>query len=222
MCLAVLDYQPDRTVLLAHRDEYYQRPTLPLHVWPNGIAAGKDLEAGGTWLGVAPNGRWAILTNIPTPEEIARVLAPGDNQALPPAPKVARSRGLLVLDYLTGRWDTPPEGRYAGFNLLLGRPGRVDYFSSHAPHQTLKPGLYTLANAPLNHPETRTSRARELYSLQLTALEELKIDLGHYGTRSTTLLIIEKDAPIRVEELSYPSLDHRSVQIELDHDFLAN
>ena len=76
MCLIALNWQPQSTVPLviaANRDEFYARPTLPLHLWADqAILAGKDLQAGGTWLGVSTSGRLgsgrvAILRATVTP-----------------------------------------------------------------------------------------------------------------------------------------------------------
>lgn len=50
-------------LLISNRDEFYARPTLPLHAC-DGIIAGRDKQAGGTWMGVNLSGRWAVLTNF--------------------------------------------------------------------------------------------------------------------------------------------------------------
>ena len=71
MCLIAWNWQPNSAtplLLLSNRDEFYGRPALPMHWWdsaPNGtqILAGKDVQAGGTWLGVSRTGRLAALTN---------------------------------------------------------------------------------------------------------------------------------------------------------------
>jgi len=92
MCLIAWNWQPDTEqplLLIANRDEFYARPALPLHRWADApIRAGKDLQAGGTWLGLAPGGRMAALTNV-------RDLR---NQRAD-----APSRGGLVSDFLRGR-----------------------------------------------------------------------------------------------------------------------
>ncbi|MGB4360081.1 MAG: NRDE family protein, partial [Rhodoferax sp.] len=67
MCLIAWNWQPkspNPLLLIANRDEFYARPTAPLHWWPDGnILAGRDLQAGGTWLGISRTGRLAALTN---------------------------------------------------------------------------------------------------------------------------------------------------------------
>ena len=68
MCLIAWNWQPHsdlQLLLIANRDEYYARPTLPLQAWKDAsIFAGKDLQAGGTWLGLGQGGRLAALTNV--------------------------------------------------------------------------------------------------------------------------------------------------------------
>ena len=82
MCLIVFSSLEDikneseySFILLANRDEYYDRPTKSIHWWKEGYLAGKDLKAGGTWLGVSEDGRFAAVTNYredPTVRESSR------------------------------------------------------------------------------------------------------------------------------------------------------
>src|SRR5512138_3989200 len=76
-------------IIAANRDERYERRSAPLGFWPDAphIAAGRDLEAGGTWLGITRQGRWAALTNF---------RQPGSYRSDAP------SRGRLVSDFLLG------------------------------------------------------------------------------------------------------------------------
>lgn len=148
MCLIVWAWQvhPDYPlILLANRDEFKQRPTTPLHPWPTDplIYAGKDDVQGGTWLGVTPQGRWAAVTNYRAPGETAAPL----------------SRGWLVRDFLLQ--NTAPEDfilnldaqGYAGFNLLLGTPQELCWFSNRGgAYRRLTPGLYGVSNALLDTP----------------------------------------------------------------------
>src|SRR5512144_1181918 len=90
MCLILtaLDAHPDYSlVVAANRDEFYDRPTAAAAFWPEHpkILGGRDLKAGGTWLGIDRTGRWAAVTNY----------RQGEREATAP-----RSRGLLVSDYL--------------------------------------------------------------------------------------------------------------------------
>jgi uncharacterized protein with NRDE domain len=95
MCLILLavDSHPQfPLVVAANRDEYYARPTRPLQPWPEApqLLAGKDLNAGGTWLGLTRNGRFAAVTNARDAH----------------APATPRSRGALTLDFLLARGPT--------------------------------------------------------------------------------------------------------------------
>ena len=90
MCVAAIAWLAHprwQMVAIGNRDEFHGRPTAPLAAWGNGIAAGRDLEAGGTWLGVS-TGRFGLVTNL---------RAPGY-----PRPGMA-SRGALVTDWLRGQ-----------------------------------------------------------------------------------------------------------------------
>ena len=74
MCLIVFAWRPGHAqplIVAANRDEFYARPSQPLAQWPHAphVYAGLDLEAGGTWLGIGANGRFAALTNIRDPNQ---------------------------------------------------------------------------------------------------------------------------------------------------------
>ena len=73
MCLVTFAVGADPRypfVLIANRDERYQRPSAAMHFWDEqqNLLAGKDLEHGGTWLGLTRSGRFATLTNHPFTE----------------------------------------------------------------------------------------------------------------------------------------------------------
>lgn len=110
MCLIAWNWQPDSDtplLLLANRDEFYARPTEPLRWWDGGkVLAGKDLQAGGTWLGVGRNGYLAAITNFRLP-----AIDPGTRP----------SRGTLVADFLRGDQDS------AGYLAALAQ--RADDYS---------------------------------------------------------------------------------------------
>ncbi|TCS40102.1 NRDE family protein [Reinekea marinisedimentorum] len=159
MCLAVIAWQPNTSApltVVANRDEFRQRPTAPMHWWADAdILAGKDLQAGGTWLGFNRSGLFALLTNI----------RPGfvGHQA-------AKSRGNLIRKFLLE--NQPIEHfhqslmldieLYGGFNLLLGDMERLFWFSSTMPEgQWLEPGVYGLSNDSLDTPWPKTELAKE-------------------------------------------------------------
>jgi len=161
MCLIALAWQMVEQyplTLIGNRDEFHQRPTRAAQPWEDEgmpqLLAGKDLEAGGTWLGVTRSGRFAALTNIRTPGAMRGPL----------------SRGKLVLDYLAG--DNSPQdylaplvahaGDFAGFNLLVGDRQSLWYLNSlEAEPKQLPPGVYGLSNAALDTPWPKLSKLRE-------------------------------------------------------------
>lgn len=140
MCVAALAWRAHPrwlAVLASNRDEFVARPTARLHGWatPGGtpIWAGRDAQAGGTWLAVAGH-RLALVTNLRTPE------------ALPPG---APSRGGLPLAAIDGA-PLPPARQW---NLILAdwRSGEAWRHSSAAQaRQPLAPGVVTLSNGPLD------------------------------------------------------------------------
>ena len=160
MCLIVIAWRQHADfplVIAANRDEFHTRPTDPLHFWPDHpqLLAGRDLRAGGTWLGITRTGRFAAITNRRGHE----------------APAGAPSRGMLTLDYLLG--ECPPRlyiqrlgsdcERYAGFNLLVGDiAGELHYLGNRGPRlERLQPGVYGLSNAMLDTPWPKLLGARE-------------------------------------------------------------
>ena len=110
MCVAATAWAAHprwRLVAIGNRDEFHGRPTAPLSVWDNGIIAGRDLEAGGTWLGVHPAGRFALVTNLRTPgyprTELASrgALVINNNRGLSPISQVTQTISMVVtLDVL--------------------------------------------------------------------------------------------------------------------------
>jgi len=103
-----------KLVLAANRDEYYERPSAPPSFWEEApeILAGRDLAAGGTWLGITRHGRIAAITNYRDPASTK-----------PNAPSRATwsaisSRKSSPSDYLEG--VSRESARYNGFNLLVG------------------------------------------------------------------------------------------------------
>ncbi|EED31867.1 hypothetical protein NOR53_3315 [gamma proteobacterium NOR5-3] len=164
MCLIVFAWQqhPALPLLMAaNRDEFHARPASGATYWEDSpeVLAGRDLQAGGTWLGVSRSGRIAAITNIRDP-------AAGDRSAL-------RSRGELTHNFLAG--GASPEtylaeiadriGDYQGFNLLVGDRQSLWYLHGNAadktPPRALAPGIYALSNAALDVPWPKVRRARE-------------------------------------------------------------
>ncbi|HSJ25395.1 MAG TPA: NRDE family protein [Longimicrobiales bacterium] len=171
MCLILLAHRahPDfPLVLAANRDEFYARPTAPARYWPDAphVLGGRDLTAGGTWLGLARDGRWAAVTNYRDP--------PAARQGRP-------SRGALVAEFLRNHAAphdyldavSADAGEYDGFNLLVGDLAGAHYLGNRAPdganRRKLEPGLYGLSNHLLDTPWPKVARGRRLLGELLDA-----------------------------------------------------
>lgn len=158
MCLIAFHWEPSGEtplVLAANRDEFYERPTAPMAWWEGGrILAGRDLQAGGTWLGVGPGGRFAALTNHRDPSKTR----PG-----------RATRGLLPVRFLEVAHAAgafleelrPVAGRYNPFNLLvydgrdlLGFESRQDRVLSFTP------GIHALSNGHFDEPWPKVERLK--------------------------------------------------------------
>ncbi len=171
MCLILVAWRTHvdhPLVVAANRDEYYPRRTASADFWPDHpqLLAGRDLEAGGTWMGITRTGshgyKFAALTNFRDP---------ASHQ--PNAP----SRGALVADYLKGTasidhyLDALPASDYNGFNLLLGDGQRLVAFSNVSlERHELAPGIYGLSNALLDTPWPKVGAGKTALEAALAAL----------------------------------------------------
>ncbi|MET1068620.1 MAG: NRDE family protein [Pseudomonas prosekii] len=246
MCLIVFAWRPDHPqplIVAANRDEFYARPTQPLAQWPHapGVHAGRDLEAGGTWLGIGANGRFAALTNIRDPGQ----------------PASLKSRGELVAGFLTGEMSiddylSDVVGRsqeYAGFNLLVGNANELWHFNARNSEAVmLAPGVYGLSNAGLDTPWPKVLKAKAALSEQLddpqpeallailsdaqtapfielpdtgvglateTLLSSVFIASPTYGTRASTALIVQADGTRLMVERSFGPYGGRLGEVEI-------
>lgn len=237
MCLVLLalDTHPDYAlVLAANRDEFYQRPTAAAAFWEDapGVLGGRDLQAGGTWLGIERRGRLAAVTNY----------RQGQRE-----PAASRSRGGLVADYLTGRRDGREHiervrreaAEYNGFNLIAGDTGAMLYLSNREGRmRELGPGVYGLSNHLLDSPWPKVAAGKSRLSALLTgggevvdglfallsdraqAADELLPRTGvspewerllssafivspEYGTRSSTVILVGRDGRVAFVERSF-------------------
>src|SRR6185295_4694266 len=159
MCLIAFAWRAHphyRLVVAANRDEYFGRPAAPAGFWddhPN-VLAGRDLEAGGTWLGVTLDGRFAALTNYRNPAD-KKTGAP--------------SRGSLVSDFLTGK-AAPMEYlqgveqravNYNGFSLLAGDAASLAFLSNRGGHASrVAPGIHGLSNHLLDTPWPKVRKGK--------------------------------------------------------------
>ena len=240
MCLIVFAVAPTpgvRLVVAANRDEAHDRPAAPAGFWADApeVLAGRDLRAGGTWLGVTRGGRFAALTAVREP-----------GRTMTDAP----SRGGLVAGFLLGaahpgsysaRAAAEGDG-YNGFNLLVGDGSGLWYASNRGaePH-LLASGVYGVSNHLLDTPWPKVVRCRERLrrlleeepEIQLGSLLEMLDDRGQapddelpstgvpleweralsaplivhprYGTRCSTAVVIDCDGSIRFAERRFDS-----------------
>lgn len=175
MCLIAFNWNnhPEyKLVLIANRDEFYQRPSSPLHLWEEGFYAGKDLKGGGTWMGIHPSGRFAALTNY-------RDLSNEKERTC--------SRGELVVDFLKGEMAPldylgnlrQKKNQYNGFNLLVSDGAKMYFLSNNQEEiQEVDPGFHGLSNALLDTPwpkvqEAKSNLTNYLYDNQVLDVESL-------------------------------------------------
>ena len=237
MCLIAFAWRSHpryRLVVAANRDEYFGRPAAPAGFWDDhsNVLAGRDLEAGGTWLGITLDGRFAALTNYRNPAD-KRTGVP--------------SRGSLVSDFLTGR-TTPleylqsVEGRgvnYNGFGLLVGDAASLYFLSNRGGHLArVVPGVHGLSNHLLDTPWPKVEKAKSGLAEQLSKAFEVEaafrlledtqhaprselpstgvsleleerlsairiLAVGGYGTRCSTALCFSQDGRIEFHERSF-------------------
>ena len=171
MCLVLVVWRVHRAypcLVAANRDEFHARPTARAAWWPDHpeILAGRDLQAGGTWLGITRTGRFAALTNYRDPEQ-RRVDAP--------------SRGALVTAMLESGASVA-EGlaylrevgaHYNGFNLIFSDGERLGIYESVlGSGRELGPGIYGLSNHLLDTPWPKVQNAKTRLEAALLGLAD--------------------------------------------------
>lgn len=214
MCVVALARHVHRDwplILVGNRDEFHARPAAPLAEWDDGsgIVAGRDLQAGGTWLGVhRPSGRVVVVTNV---------------RGAMPDPAM-ESRGALVVDMLRGdgRFADPAKAdldRFNAFNLFAVDGSARLLTNRPAPLiASLEPGVHALANEPVDQPCPRAERLRTALVAVAEAgadpegLLDTLMDEGDpalflrgdmYGTRASTLVAISAAGDVRMVERRY-------------------
>lgn len=223
MCLILFAVNPSsryRLIVAANRDELYARPTVSAGFWQEypDLLAGKDENAGGTWLGITKSGRFSAVTNF---------------AEQPPEPMPPLSRGDLPLNFLTNRMapidyvaDVKTRGeQYRGFNLLVADREAVCYYGNRASEpRRLDDGYYGLSNQLLDCDWPKVINGREnLRALAETdpdnladSMFDMLMDRGDgrqysnsfiasdtYGTRATTVVLIDRDNEIYFEERNF-------------------
>jgi len=235
MCLILVAWRahPDYPmVVAANRDEFFCRPTAGAAWWPDGeLLAGRDLQDGGTWMGITATGRFAALTNYRDPLRQR---------------EAAVSRGGLAADFLHSDAQPLPwlgahaanAAQYNGFNLIAAAGDQLAWASNVTGDCTaLPPGVYGLSNHLLDSPWPKLVAARSALAAALVALPEqrplfdlLRDDSMHpddqlprtgvslewerllssafvrapgYGTRSSTVLLVYRDGSVVFDEQTW-------------------
>lgn len=239
MCLIAFAYHmhPEyNLVLIANRDEFYKRPTRAAQFWSNEgtpeLLAGKDLQGGGTWMGITKSGKWGALTNYRDPSW---------KRENPP------TRGNIVLDYLQN--EHSPEifvhhlrktaQQFEGFNVLAGDSNSLFHYSNANDKITpVEPGIHGVSNAVLDTPWPKLEYAKNQLEQCVTqnnitpeslfqilkneqhaadddlpktgipyewekAISPVFIQTENYGTRSSSLLYVKRNGSVRFLERRY-------------------
>jgi uncharacterized protein with NRDE domain len=237
MCLILFAYDCHpkyKLVVAANRDEFYNRPALPAAFWPDNpfILAGKDLQQGGTWMGITTSGRFAALTNYRDPSHYN-----------PQSP----SRGYLVQNYLNS--NAAPESyienldnggaEYNGFNLLVGNYDTLYYYSNQEKIiKKVEKGIHGLSNSLLDVEWPKVSKGKRALAscmqqqdIKVECLLEIMANMEqpedcelpqtgvslewermlaptyvmseNYGTKLTTVLMVDRKNNIKFWERSF-------------------
>ncbi len=251
MCLIVIAWRAHTEIpslVAANRDEYHARPTAAAHWWTDrtDILAGRDLVAGGTWIGITRSGRFAAVTNYRDPAA-----------GRPDAP----SRGSLVRSFLESSASVADGlatlrkvgADYNGFSLLFSDGERLGVYENvRGEGRELGPGVFGLSNHLLDTPWPKVTIAK---SQLLDALrdgvdtqsvlaflrdetpapdEQLPrtgVDLqterllssvfirsADYGTRSSTLISIDRSRRVRFDEWSWDGAGAEAGRVSLRFD----
>ena len=238
MCLINFQFQEHpnyKLIIAANRDEFYKRPTAPVHFWEDEptILAGRDLLQMGTWLGITKQGRFGALTNYRDPAHMTNDKT---------------SRGEIISNYLIG--DISAEDYltslnmkkedYNGFNLIIGSPDQMFYYNN-IEGQIIKisTGTHGLSNHFLNTPWPKVTSGKkmlhdylvkqeliqpnELFDILSDAkiaedlhlpktgidiklerqLSPIFIKTAEYGTRCSTVLLVDKENNVTFIERTY-------------------
>jgi uncharacterized protein with NRDE domain len=237
MCLILfaLDAHPKYSLVLAgNRNEFYERPTKRAHFWQEypQILAGKDLKAGGTWMGITKSGRFSAVTNY---------------RELPLEPDKEKSRGVLPLDYLANGYKAEQyldeksreDKLFAPYNILVGNSNELFYYSNKVDNfSKIESGVHGLSNHLLNTDwpkvqkgkadlatwiESKDAKEEELFEIlsnkSLAAdhllpstgvdkdwekkLSAMFIESPDYGTRMTTVLLVGRNGEVSYIEREF-------------------
>ena len=247
MCVAAVAWLAHprwRLVAIGNRDEYHERPAAPLDRREDGTISGRDLQSGGTWLGVSEKtGRFVLVTNL-------------RGFGLPDPARV--SRGRLVDDVLSGSGSFGDPARapldpFNPFNLIVADRASAMFLTNRPdPLRTgLGPGIYGLSNGTLDEPWPKTLQLKAAllrwietgqngFDPLFAALRSETLEAGGlpprdlsevvaepaetppfirspvYGTRCSTVVAIDADGHGRIAELRFDLLGEPAGETAFD------
>jgi uncharacterized protein with NRDE domain len=223
-------HHPDYPMIIAaNRDEYHARPSAKAQFWNDkpAILAGRDLQAGGTWLGISKHGRFAAVTNF-------------HEHLSGPVPPL--SRGALVIDYLESDMTSQEYeyhilkngNAYQGFTLVCGAFNDMYWCSNRSNAcEQITPGVHGLSNLLFNDNSYKVMRGRESLNNLVSrpdsiSLEDLFSILGdrtvewhnditedtsshspifitgkEFGTRCSTVILIDINGKVNFSERTF-------------------
>ncbi len=234
MCLVVVSLEASERyslIFCANRDERHARPSAAAGWWQDHprVLGGRDLVAGGSWLALDRAGRLAAVTNFRTVDATAAPRSRGELVA-------GYVTGALSLD----AYSAALHGRsaeYGPFSLLLLDGADLRYVSNRAPSARLGHGVHALSNAAygVEWPKVRSARAGVEALLELRApvdaLFELLAERGPeasgegryqtahfiagatYGTRSSTVVLVDRDRSVTFAERSFDAAGRISGEV---------
>ena len=229
MCVAALAWQAHprwQLVAIGNRDEFHLRASAPLARWDDGIIAGRDLAAGGTWLGVS-GARFGLVTNL---------RAEGFPQA------GLASRGALVTDWLRGQ--VPDRAAAMNpFNLWLAGADQLRFVTNHPEwtEHALPPGIHGLSNGARGDRWFKTARLEAALATWLDQDQPLEalfsalrdqtpqspdpedtfssvfIASPTYGTRCSTVVLVDSDGRGQIIERSFDEAARQTGEVALSY-----
>ena len=226
MCLLLVAKNTSRDfplIVVANRDEHHNRKTESLTYWESEILAGRDLEGGGTWLGISNSGKIAALTNFPSTKT---------------SPQKPMSRGLIVRDFLIQNVEAEEyigslanrNDEFSGYNLLLGRIDNLNIYSNViSKNQVLDDGIHVMTNTFFDEIWPKGNRLIDKFkaissddssefitkcfnilgpnngnlSLQYSYRNSIFITGDSYGTRSSSVILFHSNGNIEFHEKSF-------------------
>lgn len=197
-------------ILLANRDESYDRPAAPIHRWTEYpmVTAGMDLKEYGTWLGYTDNGQIIVVLNHPF-------------QDWEPSIEPARSRGKLLKDYLTKDFKREDfeqylrenRTKYSGYHLLYGTFDDLRYYSNIEDHfKMFEKGLHCLANTTDDLSNHRVDRSSKILQ------EFIDTQTGAIKAEELTAFFMDKEVTDTMED--YPKEIDREIAINNSSIFI--